>query len=67
MNKNIKHASFGVVSDGIVDDTDAIQAAIDDASLCIEQKRFRWWLYNFAFKIFGRTKVWPKLGFAIWK
>ena len=29
-------------------------------------RKVRWWLYNLTFRIFGKTKVWPKLGFVIW-
>jgi len=26
----------------------------------------RWKIYNLAFRIFGRTKLWPRLGHWIW-
>jgi len=27
----------------------------------------RWKIYNLAFRVFGNTRLWPKLGFAIWR
>lgn len=27
----------------------------------------RWFIYNLAFRLFGNTRLWPKLGFRIWK
>ncbi len=30
-------------------------------------KKIRWLIYNKAFKIFGNTKWWPRLGFMIWR
>lgn len=29
--------------------------------------QMRWWVYNMAFRMFGQTRLWPRLGFAIWK
>lgn len=29
-------------------------------------RRFAWWLYNAAFRLFGQTRVWPWMGRAIW-
>lgn len=31
-----------------------------------EDRRFRWWLYNFAFRIFGKTRCWKRLGQRLW-
>jgi len=27
----------------------------------------RWASYNLAFRLFGKTGLWPKLGFLIWR
>lgn len=27
----------------------------------------RWRLYNFAFRLFGQTRLWPKLGQCVWR
>jgi len=29
-------------------------------------RRIRWAVYNFAFRFFGRTRLWPRLGYLIW-
>lgn len=31
-----------------------------------EPRTFRWRLYNLAFRVFGNTRLWPKLGRKIW-
>jgi len=31
-----------------------------------EDRKIRWRIYNIAFGIFGKTRFWPRLGFAIW-
>ena len=30
-------------------------------------KKVRWWFYNFAFGVFGKSRLWPRMEFAIWK
>ena len=30
------------------------------------RRKVRWFIYNLAFKIFGKTKLWPKYGRKIW-
>jgi len=27
----------------------------------------RWAAYNLAFRLFGKTRLWPRLGFLIWR
>jgi len=27
----------------------------------------RWKIYNLAFRLFGETRLWPRLGQAIWR
>lgn len=31
------------------------------------RSRARWWLYNAAFRCLKRTRLWPRVGFAIWR
>lgn len=31
------------------------------------RRKVRWYIYNLAFKIFGKTKLWSELGHKIWK
>ncbi len=31
-----------------------------------DPRRSRWCLYNFAFRVFGKTRLWPRLGSRIW-
>ena len=30
-------------------------------------ERIRWTVYNVAFWLFGKTRVWPRLGELIWR
>ncbi|KKM17992.1 hypothetical protein LCGC14_1670180 [marine sediment metagenome] len=30
------------------------------------RKNLRWKVYNLAFRVLGRTRLWPRLGFILW-
>ena len=30
-------------------------------------RAIQWKVYNFAFKVVGNTRFWPKLGLALWR
>lgn len=29
-------------------------------------KELRWKVYNLSFRLFGRTPLWPRLGYILW-
>jgi len=39
----------------------------DGYKIIRQNSGIRWWIYNQTFKLFGNTKLWPKLGRKIWK
>ena len=39
---------------------------LDNKGGIMKNDRLRWWLYNAAFRLFGRMNFWPKLGQRLW-
>lgn len=31
------------------------------------REEIRWFVYNLAFWLFGTTRLWPRLGFMLWR